>query len=274
MVEIIANLRVHASRLTDSARFICSYGTFWLQQRAMKGGQMSLAVEDAGPLQFRNFEARSYARGFQVIAGIDEAGRGPLAGPVVAAAVILPRGFTHAEINDSKLLSAQQREKLAPVIRHESVCWGLGVVEVDEIDRINILQASLLAMVKALAALTSKPDCALIDGNQPIPGPLFRRGKFPGGQSLYQKTIVKGDQVCISIAAASILAKVARDRMMVELDKQYPQYGFASHKGYSCPAHFAALRRHGPSPIHRQSFKPVREAATVLDGRAGPLFES
>ena len=135
-------------------------------------------------------------------------------------------------------------------------------------------KGGVVSMVKALAALTCKPDCALIDGNQPIPGPLFRRGKFPGGQSLYQQTIVKGDQVCISIAAASILAKVARDHMMVELDKQYPQYGFASHKGYSCPAHFAALRCHGPSPIHRQSFKPVREAATVRDGRAGPLFES
>lgn len=239
----------------------------------MKGGQMSLVVDGARPLQFRDFEARSYARGFQFIAGLDEAGRGPLAGPVVAAAVILPRGFTHSEVNDSKLLSAQQREKLAPVIRQESVCWGLGVVEVDEIDRINILQASLLAMVKALAALTSKPDCALIDGNQPIPGPLFRRGNFSGGKSLYQKTIIKGDQLCISIAAASILAKVARDGMMVDLDKQYPQYGFASHKGYSCATHFEALRRHGPSPIHRQSFRPVREALGLATTSNGPLFE-
>jgi ribonuclease HII len=229
----------------------------------MKGGQLSLPVGDAKLLQFRDFEEQSYARGFQLIAGIDEAGRGPLAGPVVAAAVILPRGFAHGEIKDSKLLSAQQREKLAPVIRQESVCWGMGVVEVDEIDRINILQASLLAMVKALAALTSVPDCVLIDGNQPIPGSVFRRGEFSSGKSLYQKTIIKGDQLCLSIAAASILAKVTRDGMMVELDKQYPGYGFASHKGYSCAAHFEALRRYGPTPIHRRSFKPVRDAASA-----------
>jgi ribonuclease HII len=239
----------------------------------MKDGQMSFATEDARPLQFRDFEEQSYVRGFQLIAGLDEAGRGPLAGPVVAAAVILPRGFTHSEIKDSKLLSAQQREKLAPEIRQESVCWGLGIVEVDEIDRINILQASLLAMVKALAGLAAKPDCALIDGNQPIPGSLFRRGKFSGGKSLYQKTIIKGDQLCISIAAASILAKVARDGMMVDLDKQYPEYGFASHKGYSCATHFEALRRHGPSPIHRQSFRPVREALGLATTSNGPLFE-
>ncbi len=227
----------------------------------MNRGQLSLPVGNAKPLQFRDFEKQSYARGFKFIAGIDEAGRGPLAGPVVAAAVILPRGFVHSEIRDSKLLSAQKREKLAPVIRQESVCWGVGVVEVDEIDRINILQASLLAMVKALAALTSKPDCVLIDGNQPIPRSLFLRGDFAGGNSLYQKTIIKGDLLCLSIAAASIIAKVARDRMMIELDQQYPEYGFASHKGYSCTAHFEALRRYGPSPIHRQSFKPVRAAA-------------
>jgi len=240
----------------------------------MKGGQMSFVVEDARPLQFRDFEEQSYARGFQFIAGIDEAGRGPLAGPVVAAAVILPRGFTHSEIKDSKLLSAQQREKLAPVIRQESVCWGLGVVEVDEIDRINILKASLLAMVKALAALTATVDCALIDGNQPIPAPLFHLGNFSTGKSVYQKTIIKGDQLCLSIAAASILAKVARDGMMVELDKQYPEYGFAGHKGYSCALHFAALRRYGPSPIHRQSFRPVREALVLAKRNSGPLFET
>lgn len=233
---------------------------------------MSLVV--AEPLQFRDFEEQSYCRGFKFIAGIDEAGRGPLAGPVVAAAVILPRGFTHSEIKDSKLLSGPQRKKLAPVIQRESLCWGLGVVEVDEIDRLNILQASLLAMVKALAALTSKADCLLIDGNQSIPAPLFRIGKLTGGKSLYQKTIIKGDQLCISIAAASILAKVARDAMMVELDKQYPEYGFAAHKGYSCAGHFEALRRHGPSPIHRQSFRPVREALGLAPSSNGPLFET
>lgn len=232
---------------------------------------MSLVVEE--PLQFRDFEEQNYARGFRFIAGTDEAGRGPLAGPVVAAAVVLPRGFSHSEIKDSKLLSAAQREKLAPLIKQEAICWGLGVVEVDEIDRINILQASLLAMVKALKALASKPDCILIDGNQPIPRPLFRVGRFTGAKSLFQKTIVKGDQLCISIAAASILAKVARDAMMVKLDKQYPEYGFASHKGYSCAAHFEALRRHGPSPVHRQSFRPVREALGLEKPSDAPLFE-
>ena len=115
-------------------------------------------------------------------------------------------------------------------------------------------------MVKALAGLSSKADCVLIDGNQTIPVALFRIGEFSNGRLLYQKTIIKGDQFCLSIAAASIVAKVARDEMMVDLDKQYPEYGFATHKGYGCAAHFEALQRYGPSPIHRQSFKPVRDA--------------
>jgi ribonuclease HII len=227
----------------------------------MDDGQLPLALEPAKSSRFRAFEEDGYARGFKTIAGVDEVGRGPLAGPVVAAAVILPRGFTHPEIKDSKLLSPKQRERLAPLIREKAESWGLGVVEVDEIDRINILQASLLAMVKALDALTSTPDCLLIDGNQPIPIRLFHDSRFSSVPSLYQRPIVKGDQLCLSIAAASIVAKVARDGMMVELDKQYPEYGFAAHKGYSCRAHFDALHRFGPSPIHRQSFKPVRDRA-------------
>lgn len=227
----------------------------------MDDGQLPLALEPAKSSRFRAFEEDGYARGFKTIAGVDEVGRGPLAGPVVAAAVILPRGFTHPEIKDSKLLSPKQRERLAPLIREKAESWGLGVVEVDEIDRINILQASLLAMVKALDALTSTPDCLLIDGNQPIPIRLFHDSRFSSVSSVYQRPIVKGDQLCLSIAAASIVAKVARDGMMVELDKQYPEYGFAAHKGYSCRAHFDALHRFGPSPIHRQSFKPVRDRA-------------
>jgi ribonuclease HII len=227
----------------------------------MDDGQLPLALEPAKSSRFRAFEEDSYRHGFKTIAGVDEVGRGPLAGPVVAAAVILPRGFTHPEIKDSKLLSPKQRERLAPLIREKAESWGLGVVEVDEIDRINILQASLLAMVKALDALTSTPDCLLIDGNQPIPIRLLQASRFSSVSSLYQRSIVKGDQLCLSIAAASILAKVARDGMMVELDKQYPEYGFAAHKGYSCRAHFDALHRFGPSPIHRQSFKPVRDRA-------------
>jgi ribonuclease HII len=191
---------------------------------------------------------------------------------VIAAAVILPRGYSHPEIKDSKLITAKQRKKMALVIQENAECWALGVVEVEEIDRLNILQASLLAMVKALAALHSKADCVLIDGNQTIPLPLFRTGKFLTGRSLYQKTIVKGDQSCISIAAASIVAKVARDEIMVKWDKEYPEYGFAAHKGYSCASHFVALKRFGPSPIHRQSFKPVRDVTTDAHN-IGPLFE-
>lgn len=239
----------------------------------MSDGQLSLGVAAGGRLEFHSYEEESYARGFRAIAGIDEVGRGPLAGPVVAAAVILPRGYSHPEIKDSKLLSAKQREKLAPVIQENALGWAVGVVEVKDIDRLNILQASLLAMVKALAGLKSKADCVLIDGNQTIPLPLFRTGRFLAGRSLYQKTIVKGDQSCVSIAAASIVAKVARDDIMTSLDKKYPEYGFAAHKGYSCAAHFDALRRYGPSPIHRQSFKPVRDASTDPKN-IGPLFES
>jgi ribonuclease HII len=158
------------------------------------------------------------------------------------------------------------------LIKQSAACWALGVVEAEEIDRLNILQASLLAMVKALAGLTSKADCALIDGNQTIPAALFRIGEFSNGRLVYQKTIIKGDQLCLSIAAASIVAKVARDEMMVDLDKQHPEYGFATHKGYGCAAHFEALQRYGPSQAHRQSFKPVRDA--VIGPKShGPLFE-
>jgi ribonuclease HII len=236
----------------------------------MTPAQLPLGV--AGPVEFHSYEEESYARGFKSIAGIDEVGRGPLAGPVVAAAVILPRGYAHPEIRDSKLLSAKQRERLVPVIKDNATCWGVGVVEVEEIDRLNILQASLLAMVKALAALKSRADCVLIDGNQTIPLTLFRIGKFLTGRSLYQKTIIKGDQSCLSIAAASIVAKVARDEMMMDLDKRYPGYGFAAHKGYSCVAHFDALKRLGACPVHRQSFKPVRDVTTDPKN-IGPLFE-
>jgi ribonuclease HII len=230
----------------------------------MGGGQLLLGTELLKPLQFRAFEEEGYARGFKCVAGADEVGRGPLAGPVVAAVVIFPRGFSHSEIKDSKLLTAKQREKLAPLVRDNAESWGLGVVEVEEIDRINILKASLLAMVKALDCLKAKPDCLLVDGNQRIPRELILSSRYFAGRSLYQKSIVKGDQLCLSIAAASIVAKVARDAMMVELDKQYPEYGFADHKGYACAAHLEALRRYGPSPVHRQSYQPVQEASIAV----------
>ena len=234
--------------------------------------QLGLGVAPDERLGFHLYEEESYARGFKSIAGVDEAGRGPLAGPVIAAAVILPRGYSHPEIQDSKLLTAKQREKLSAVLQEDAVCWALGRVEPEEIDRLNILQASLLAMVKALAALRTKADCILIDGNQTIPLPVFRIGEFLQGRTVYQRTIIKGDRSCLSIAAASIIAKVARDEIMSDLDNQFPQYGFADHKGYGCEGHFEALKRFGPSPVHRQSFKPVR-ALSVDPKNFGPLFE-
>jgi len=218
-----------------------------------------LAVGKDKRSEFHPYEVESYERGYNAIAGVDEVGRGPLAGPVVAAAVILPRGFSDPEIKDSKLLSPKQREKLAPLIRESAECWGLGVVGAVDIDRINILQASLLAMRQALDAMARRPDCLLIDGNQPIPATLFAESRWSAESTPYQKTIVRGDQLCLSIAAASIVAKVARDEIMVGYDKEFPHYGFASHKGYGSAAHLQALRRYGPSPIHRKSFAPVRD---------------
>jgi len=221
--------------------------------------------------RFRPFEVEAAAQGFKVVAGVDEVGRGPLAGPVVAAAVVLPDGFTNSEIKDSKMLSAKQREKLVPVIQQAAVSWALGLVDVDGIDRLNILCASLTAMAQAVHGLSSRPDCVLVDGNQKIPLEIFAACGSGAFQPLHQKTIVKGDQLCLSIAAASIIAKVARDRMMVEFDKQYPEYGFAGHKGYGSAAHLAALRRYGPTPIHRRSFKPVRDLLGNFDGEVRAL---
>jgi ribonuclease HII len=224
-------------------------------------------------LQGGTFEEEGYARGFNSVAGLDEVGRGPLAGPVVAAAVILRRGFSSSDIKDSKLLTFSQREKLAPMIRDNAVSLGLGVVEVDEIDRINILTASFLAMVKAYQALKPSADYILIDGNRIIPRELLERAMLSPRSLPRQRAIVKGDRLCLSIAAASILAKVARDAMMLELDKLHPEYGFASHKGYGCAAHLEALRRFGPSPVHRLSFQPVRDACAKRVGPdTGPLL--
>lgn len=216
---------------------------------------------------FQNFEADAIARGFKSVAGVDEVGRGPLAGPVVAAAVILPAGFAHAEIRDSKMLSAAQREKLAPLIQQAAVSWALGIVDVEGIDRLNILRASLTAMAQALGGLSLAPDYALIDGNQKIPLAVFAAYGVDFAPPA-QQTIVKGDQLCLSIAAASIVAKVARDQMMVDYDRQFPEYGFAGHKGYGSAAHLAALRRYGPTPIHRRSFKPVRDLLDTISGVA------
>jgi len=182
------------------------------------------------------------SEGIHVICGVDEAGRGPLAGPVCAAAVILPK---HAEIpglTDSKKLTDKKRRELFPLIQEQALAYGVGFATEQEIDEINILQATFLAMQRAIDQLTVKPDLALIDGN--------REKDF----GLPVKTVVKGDSLSANIAAASILAKVTRDNLMVKLAEKYPQYGFEIHKGYGTKAHYAALREYGPSPIHRMTF--------------------
>lgn len=184
----------------------------------------------------------------EYIVGVDEVGRGPLAGPVVTAAVILDPDNPIEGLNDSKKLTEKRREQLEPIIKERALAWSLGRAEAEEIDQINILQATLLAMKRAVEALTIQPTHALVDGNQ-----------APNLQCPVT-TVIKGDQSEPAIAAASILAKVARDREMVELDKLYPEYGFAKHKGYPTQQHQQALMDIGPSIIHRYSFKPVQLA--------------
>jgi len=259
-------LRFALLLLLPPTKIICSYWGFGLKMNAMQSRQLELEMRQGWA--FRPFEADAALEGFKAVAGVDEVGRGPLAGPVVAAAVILPLGFTHPEIKDSKLLSAKQREKLAPIIQQSAECWSIGTIDVDGIDRLNILRASLTAMAQALQGLSPQADIALIDGNQKIPVEFLAAPGAKAAQQLCQKTIVKGDRLCLSIAAASIIAKVARDRMMIEFDKQYPEYGFAGHKGYGSAAHLAALRRYGPTPIHRRSFKPVRNLLGSVQGEA------
>lgn len=178
----------------------------------------------------------------KIICGVDEAGRGPLAGPVCAAAVILPRGLEIPGLTDSKKLSDKKRRELFPVIQQEALAYGIGYASCQEIDEINILQATFLAMERALGQLTLAPDLVLIDGN---------RAKDFG---LPVKTVVKGDSLSANIAAASVLAKVSRDNLMEQMAEQYPQYGFEIHKGYGTKAHYAALREHGPCAIHRRTF--------------------
>lgn len=199
------------------------------------------------PLDMLEFESLARRQGFLTIAGVDEAGRGPLAGPVVAAAVILPEGHRIAGVNDSKKLSAQQRNTLYDTIMNEAVSVGVGISDSETVDRINILQATLRAMESAVAGLMPQPDCLLIDG---ISKTALR---------IEQKTIKKGDSLSLSIAAASIIAKVIRDRMMEEYDGLYPGYGFAGHKGYGSASHMAAIASLGPTPIHRLTFRGVRE---------------
>ena len=183
-----------------------------------------------------------YAQGYTAICGVDEAGRGPLAGPVCAGAVILPQGLEIPGLNDSKKLTDKKRRELYPIIKEQAVAWGIGFASHEEIDELNILQATYLAMSRAIQALEGKADFALIDGN---------RAKDFG---IPLKTVVKGDSLSASIAAASVLAKVARDDIMLEMAKEYPEYGFEVHKGYGTKQHYEALRQHGHCPIHRMSF--------------------
>lgn len=187
-------------------------------------------------------EESCFDEGVSLICGVDEAGRGPLAGPVCAAAVILPRDLQIPGLTDSKKLTDKKRRELFPIIQQQALAWGIGFASEQEIDEINILQATFLAMQRALEQLGIRPELALIDGN--------RAGDF----GLPVKTVVKGDSLSANIAAASVLAKVSRDDVMVELAGKYPEYGFDIHKGYGTKAHYAALREFGPCPIHRRSF--------------------
>jgi len=184
--------------------------------------------------------------GYRYVAGVDEAGRGPLAGPVVAAAVVLDARSRIPGLQDSKRLSPRQREEVAEAIRRRAVSWAVAQATVEEVDRLNVLHASRLAMRRAVEQLSVRPSVVLVDGGWGLV------------TDLPQRVVVGGDGTVACIAAASVLAKVERDRIMVELDRAYPGYGFAQHKGYACPAHLEALRRLGPSPVHRRSFAPVR----------------
>jgi ribonuclease HII len=193
------------------------------------------------------FENQARTSGFAVVAGVDEAGRGPLAGPVVSAAVILPEDMPVSGINDSKKLTPRKRETLYHEIHRHAVAIGVGIVDPDEIDRINILQASLAAMALSVKNLERNPDFLLIDGQFCIP------------MNLPQQAIVKGDSKSISIAAASIIAKVTRDAIMDAYAEQYPEFDFATNKGYPTKSHREAIRKFGCCPIHRRTFKGVRE---------------
>ncbi len=204
---------------------------------------------DFSPLQF---ETELRCRGFKAVAGVDEAGRGPLAGPVVAAAVILPVEFDLPGLTDSKKLSPSKRETLYPLIRSQALAVGIGLASAAEVDRINILQATLLSMRRAIDRLELSPDHLLIDGITPVP------------LALPQKTLKKGDSRSLSIAAASVVAKVVRDRIMTAYDRAYPEYGFSGHKGYGSARHRELIARFGPCPLHRKSFRGVREHVGAL----------
>lgn len=197
------------------------------------------------------YERQALAEGFLAVCGVDEAGRGPLAGPVFAAAVILHPGQVIEGVNDSKKLTEKKREALFPVICREARAYSIACATEGEIDALNILKATFLAMERAVAGLSPAPDLALVDGNR------------DPGLAIPTRTIVKGDGVSLSIGAASILAKVARDHWLLELDREYPQYQFAKHKGYPTALHYELLAQHGASPVHRKTFLKNMDRAKV-----------
>lgn len=190
-----------------------------------------------------SFEISAREKGFKAVCGVDEAGRGPFAGPVCAAAVILPEGCEIEGLNDSKKLTERKREALFDIIKEKAISYSIAFGSVEEIEELNILNATFLAMNRAIDGLKLKPDYALIDGN-----------RMPKDIKVKAETIIKGDAKSMSVAAASILAKVTRDRLMLEYDKQYPEYGFAKHKGYGTKVHSDAILKYGVTPIHRPSF--------------------
>ena len=200
------------------------------------------SIKDVTPLPSYEIERKFKADGFSVVCGIDEAGRGPLSGPVFAAACILPDGFLIPGLDDSKKLSPKKREALFDIICENAVAYAIASASVEEIDELNILNADMLAMRRALAMLSPAPDLALVDGN------VARDFPIPA------HPVIRGDAISCSIAAASILAKVARDRQCIEDDRLYPMYGFAKHKGYGTKTHMEAIREFGPCPLHRRSF--------------------
>ena len=189
-----------------------------------------------------SYETQAHSQGFGFVCGVDEAGRGPLAGPVFAAAVILPENYTHDILNDSKKLSEKKRDSVYDDIIRDAVSFSVGVATEKEIDDINILNATFLAMKRAVEGLGIKPDLAYIDGN-----------RYPN-TGVKEITIVKGDSKCMSVAAASIIAKVSRDRFMLEMDKKYPEYQFKKHKGYGTKLHYEMIEKYGVSEIHRRTF--------------------
>ena len=199
-------------------------------------------MKDHPLIDLTEFERQLHQEGYSLICGVDEAGRGPLAGPVCAAAVILPENCDLPGLNDSKKLTEKKRETLFPIIQEKAIAYAIAFASVEEIEEINILSAALLAMNRAIAQLDPAPELALIDGN------TTRNIEIPA------RSVVGGDGKCACIAAASVLAKVTRDRLMLEMAEQYPQYGFENHKGYGTKAHYEAIEKYGMSPAHRPSF--------------------